>query len=147
MCYVCSHPLQYSELPQVIQTKTGWSRLHSSVTFNLSGTGASKGASKHVVAECIGVTVSPSRYSCCVFRAQLVLLCHDEVLLLHPGHESCLWDLVTLCSHWYSLFVGFTESSCVSPTTQKTLSCLSNFSLAVHQITFGGRPTQTSLIT
>lgn len=48
-----------------------------------------------------------------------MLLCHDAVLLLHDGHESRLWDLLTLFSHLYSVFAGFTESSCVSPTAQK----------------------------
>ena len=54
---------------------------------------------------------------------------------------------LTLCSYLYGVFAGFTGSSCVSPTTPKNLSCLNNFSLAVHQIPFGGRPAQTSLVT
>lgn len=144
LCYVSSHPLKWDEIPQVIPIKMGWSRLYSSMKFNLRGTGGPKGASKHMVAELIGVMVSPSWYSRCIFRTQLVSLCYDVIPLLHHGHKSCLWDLLTPCSHLYGVF---TESSCVSVAMQKNLSCLNNFPLAVHQITFGGRPTQTSLIT
>lgn len=47
LCYVSGHPLKWDEIPQVIPIKMGWSRLYSSMKFNLSGTGGSKGASKH----------------------------------------------------------------------------------------------------
>lgn len=58
------------------------------------------------------------------------------ILLLCHGNES-MSKTFYLSLSIGTVYCGFTQSSSVSPTTRKNLSCLNNFYLAVHQITLG----------
>lgn len=79
----------------------------------------------------------------------LEALARTAVPWCHPTAAPWAWDqeqdVWPLCFLKYCVFAGFTQSSSVSPTTQKNLSCLNNFCLAVHQITLGSRPAPASL--
>lgn len=96
-CYICSHPLQYGEVCWVIQTRSGWSRLHPSSRLCLHGTGSSKSISKHTEAVPVGGMVSWSSYRSCVWRTWL------ELLSLEPSY-CCAVGMRAWARHFISPF-------------------------------------------
>lgn len=89
----------------------------------------------------LGEMVLWSSYRSCVWRTWPS---HGAILLLCHGNKS-----TSRTFHLSFPFVvchDVTQSSSVSHTTRKNLSCLNNFCLAVHQITLGSRPDPAVLV-
>lgn len=141
----CSHPLQYGEVGWVIQTRSGWSRLHPFSRLCLCGTGSSKGISKHTEAVHVGGLVSWFSYRSCVWRTWLELLSLQPSSCCAMGMRAWAGHFTSLL-HLYSALWLYSVLLCVTYLTEKPVNCLNSFCLAVHQITLGNRPAPALLI-